>query len=418
MAIFGLVLSTQVLSFRSNLEKSPWRPLMPMLYKKDDTSGTGTTEKVTLGSLTERNDLAGEKAHGVTETQEESNESLKDTGVVPEIPSQSQARIFKMTSFLESAKPEFVPDIELLPMSGDLESPNECIYFKPTTNELGITEIPIVDEKLKPVTKNRRYCMAAIRNSMCEILCTDEEPLRVVTFLGETIELPLEPFKIILETAKKESPYGYEIDYESLIEYIELSENYIYLGTGYFGPLFRSPLQDLVAGKPAYEKIAECNYFEDLDVKGDLVSYAGDKNIFIIDNGKETIWKVDDTVYRLLRLLVDDIVYFIAVTEQAIEIREYLQSTRQWMGESVKNTCNGYLQSFTFIHNGMLVVEEAAGEFVVVDILKKLVEKCKSEGFRGLTHRDHFNRVLCIESGTMYLSMKSETYTIDGLTSL
>lgn len=317
----------------------------------------------------------------------------------------------RMIHFLKNAKPELVPDLELFVMSGDLKSPNELIYYKPSSEELGVVQLPLDEGPFVEITKARRYCRAALRTKDFQILCTDKEPLQAFTLLGQEIDLKLELFKDVLETAKQESPYGYEIDYSSLFEDIAFSENYIYLGTGYFGPLFRAPLSEFVSGKATYEKIAECNYFEDLSVEGDLVSFAGERDVFVIKDSELSIWQQEHTVYRLFRVVEGNTAIFAAVTENTIEIRSLDIGSLRW-GETLKIPCTGFLQWFSFLHGGLLVVEEGIGKFVVVDIHDGNVQKCHSTGFEGVQKREHFNQVLFDEvHGLVYLLLREGTYS-------
>lgn len=317
----------------------------------------------------------------------------------------------RIIHFLENAKPELIPDLELFAMSGDLKSPNELIYYRPSSEELGVVQLPLDEGHFVEITKARRYCRAALRTKDFQILCTDKEPLQAFTLKGQEIDLKLELFKDVLETAKNESPYGYEIDYSSLFEYIVFSENYIYLGTGYFGPLFRAPLSEFVSGKATYEKIAECNYFEDLSVEGDLVSFAGERDVFALKDSKLCIWKQEHTVYRLFRAVEGNTAIFAAVTENTIEIRSLDIGSLLW-GETLKIPCTGFLQSFSFLHDGILVVEEGKGKFVVVDIHDGNVQKCHSTGFEGVQKREHFNQVLFDEvHGFVYLLLREGTYS-------
>lgn len=317
----------------------------------------------------------------------------------------------RMILFLENAKPELIPDLELFSMSSDLKGPNELIYYKPSSEELGVVQLPLDEGPFVEITKARRYCRAALRFKEFQILCTDKEPLQAFTLQGKEIDLKLDLFRDVLETAKHESPYGYEIDYSSLFEYIAFSENYIYLGTGYFGPLFRAPLSEFVLGKATYEKIAECNYFEDLSVEGDLISFAGERDVFVIKDSELSIWKQEHTVYRLFRVVEGNTATFAAVTENTIEIRSLDIGSLGW-GETLKIPCTGFLQSFSFLHNGLLVVEEGIGNFVVVDIQDGNVQKCHSPGFEGIQKREHLNQVLFDEvHGFVYLLLREGTYS-------
>lgn len=316
----------------------------------------------------------------------------------------------RMIHFLKNAKPELIPDLELFAMSGDLKSPKKLIYYRPSSEELGVVQLPLDEGHFVEITKARRYCRAALRTKDFQILCSDKEPLQAFTLLGQEIDLKLELFKDVLETAKQESPYGYEIDYSSLFEYIALSENYIYLGTGYFGPLFRAPLSEFVSGNATYEKIAECNYFEDLSVERDLVSFAGERDIVVLKDSELSIWQQEHTVYRLFRVVEGNTAIFAAVTENTIEIRSLDIGSLRW-GETLKIPCTGFLQSFSFLRNGLLVVEERIGNFVVVDIQDGNVQKCHSPGFEGIQKREHFNQVLFDEVyGFVYLLLREGTY--------
>lgn len=323
-------------------------------------------------------------------------------------PASKMARIIEM---LRNAKPDPVPDIELFSMSGDLMYTNEYLYHKPSTDELGVVKSPFTEPNLRPITKGRRYCRAGIRTSDYGILCTDDEPLRAYRLLGEEIVLPQETFDNALQIAKAESPYGYEIDLSSMIEYIEFSRNNVYLGTGYHGPLYKARLEEFISGRALYEKIAKCNNFEDLAVDGDIISYASDQEIFVIRGEKRTTRKLDDTIYRLFRVLNGDALKFIAVTERAIEIRNLDMETFEWREGSVNYPHRGYLQSFSFIHGGILFAEEGEGQFVVIDLETGNSESLELAQFQGLPSRDHFNRVILDESQRkMYLLMKHGTY--------
>lgn len=317
----------------------------------------------------------------------------------------------RIIHFLENAKPEPIPDLELFAMSGVLRSPKELIYYRPSSEELGVVQLPLDEGPFVEITKARRYCRAALRTKKFQILCTDKEPLQEFTLLGQEIDLKLDLFKDVLETAKNESPYGYEIDYSSLFEYIAFSENYIYLGTGYFGPLFRALLSEFVSGKATYEKIAECNYFEDLSVEGDLISFAGERDVFVLKDAELSVWKQEHTVYRLFRVVEGNTAKFAAVTENTIEIRSLNIGSLRW-GDTFKIPCTGFLQSFSFLHDGLLVVEEGIGKLVVVDIHDGNVQKCHSPCFEGIQKREHFNQVLFDEvHGFVYLLLREGTYS-------
>lgn len=320
----------------------------------------------------------------------------------------------KIIEILKNAKPKQVPDIELFPMSGDLMYVGEFLYHKPSTDELGVVESPISEANLRPITKGRRYCRAGIRTSDYEILCTDYVPLRAFHLLGEEIALPQETFDKVLKTAKAESPYGYEIDLSSMIEYIGFSRNNVYLGTGYGGPLFKARLEDLITGKALYEKIAECDTFEDLAVEGEVVSYASDLEVFVIMGEKRATWDLGVTIYRLFRILNEKTLKFGVVTERAIELRDLDIETFEWREESVKYPRKGYLQSFSFIRDGIFVAEEGEGQFVVIDLEDGNSERLVLPQFQGLPFRDHFNVVIFDEcQRKMYLLMEYGTYVAD-----
>lgn len=325
--------------------------------------------------------------------------------------STTSASMAEIIQILKNARLEPVPDLELFPMSGDLMYVNEYLYHKPSTNEFGVVKSPITEDNLRPVTKGRRYCRAGIRTADYKLLCTDDVPLRAYHLLGEVIELPQETFDTALKTAKAESPYGYEIDLSSMIEYIAFSRNNIYLGTGYHGPLYKARLREFITGQALYEKIADCNNFEDLAVEGDIISYASDQEVFVITGEKNTTWNLGDTIYRLFRVLNEKTLKFVAVTESAIEIWDLNMENLEWREESMKFPRRGYLQSFSFIRDGILVAEEGEGQFVALDLEKGKCENLVLPEFQGLSFRDHLNVVLFDErQRKMYLLMKYGTY--------
>lgn len=377
----------------------------------------GDIEVLTLSSMNVSSDNAIDERRelGVITLSKEVLDDLRlvleDPDALPNSPTfHNRSTLTSLKKFLKNAELKPLPDIEIFPLSGDLKDPNECLYYKPSSNELGVTRLPIGQHTFQAIAQDRHYCRAAIRTSDFGLLCSAEEPLRVCDFQGTRFEIPQECFREMLETVKRDSPYGYEVDYSSLIEYIAFSKDSLYLGTGYYGPLYKTLLTGILSKKPSFEKVADCDMFEDLAVENNIVSYAGEQDVFVIRGDQRVIWEVDDTVYRLFRIVGNNFIRLVAITEHGLRIRDLDITKMSWLGESENFTCKGYLQSFSFLHNGILAVEEAAGDFVFADLIEGSVERCRSDSFGAIASRDHFNQVFFEAEKRLILSLEAGTF--------
>lgn len=151
----------------------------------------------------------------------------------------------------------------------------------------------------------------------------------------------------------------------------------------------------------------------DPKVEGVYVSCIRMDIVMVTDLLECSSWNVGKDLYSHHRYnKLDDIITFIAVTEDSIELRDFQKDTMQWdeFTTTVPRKRDEYHEPIAFLFKDIFVIEETRGCFMAYDLTNRRCVHFESEFFSWIPYSLHW--MFEGASDALYLSLESCSWYI------